>query len=258
MENQRSFSRKFRRPRANLSPYIINNLYIRNPFMVLWWSAAFPGCGHFMLCKFFQGSMLFIWEILVNTKAHINEALLLSFTGQFAKAREVLDERWLLLYVAVYLFALWDAYRLTIVINEYAYLAEREKSPIVPVNLSALEIGFLQRLSPWVAVFWSLFTPGLGQLYANILPSGFFVLIWNVVTAYNSHLLQAIHLTFLGDFHAARDVLDVQWVLFYPSIYGFALCDSYFRIIEYNRLFKTEQANYLRTEYQDISFQMPL
>ncbi|WP_276316264.1 hypothetical protein [Paenibacillus artemisiicola] len=41
----------------------------------------------------------------------------------------------------------------------------------------------------------------------------------------------------------------MEWALFFPSIFGFAVCDCYHRIIEMNELFKLEQARFLEEHY---------
>lgn len=42
--------------------------------------------------------------------AHLNLAILYSFTGRFELAKEVLDIWWLLAYVVFYCYGLWDSY----------------------------------------------------------------------------------------------------------------------------------------------------
>jgi hypothetical protein len=49
-----------RHPKAIISAFINNFIYIRNPYIIMWWSAALPGFGHIMLCRYFIGSKLII------------------------------------------------------------------------------------------------------------------------------------------------------------------------------------------------------
>ena len=43
-------------------------------------------------------------------------------------AKEILEPRWLLLYLPVYLFAIWDSYRTSVDMNKVFILAERENA----------------------------------------------------------------------------------------------------------------------------------
>jgi len=69
-------------------------IHLRNPYIIAWWSAAFPGFGHLLLSKYHRGYLLFIWEIVVNLNANINIAMIYSFQGNIAMAKEVLDTRY--------------------------------------------------------------------------------------------------------------------------------------------------------------------
>lgn len=103
---------------------------------------------------------------------------------------------------------------------------------------------------------WSLFIPGLGQLYIHRIVTAFFVIIWTVVFFYFSHALEAIVFLFLGDIQQSTAVLNVQWFLFLPSTYGFSIYDSYVNTIENNKLFEKEQRKFLQENYQHQSFRI--
>ncbi|MBC7765276.1 MAG: hypothetical protein H7Y41_02240 [Hyphomonadaceae bacterium] len=62
----------------------------------------------------------------------------------------------------------------------------------------------------------------------------------------------------MGNFSQAILVADPEWLLFLPSLYGFVLFDCYANTVEYNKLFEFEQARFLRDNYQDESFEMPI
>lgn len=51
-----------------------------------------------------------IWEFFVNVKAHINEAIFYSMIGEFEMAKAVIDTRWFLIYITVYIFTMRDSY----------------------------------------------------------------------------------------------------------------------------------------------------
>jgi len=250
-------SPKQRRPKAAASSLATNFLHLRNPYVVAWMSASFPGFGHVSLGNYVIGFVLFGWEMLVNTQANLNTGIIYSFTGRYEMAKEIVNNRWLLFYAPVWVFAIWSSYRLTVDLNKVSILADRNHSPIDAAFMSFFEINILDKRSPWVAVLWTMFSPGLGHLYCHRIPTGFFLLIWWIAMAYFSHLLQAAQYTLLGLFDQATAVLDLEWVLYLPSLMGFAVYDVYVNTVEYNRLFDREQADYLTREYQASDFNMP-
>ncbi|QHW29735.1 hypothetical protein GZH47_02025 [Paenibacillus rhizovicinus] len=250
--------RQARRPRLAMSAMNTNNLTVQNPYMPMWWSAAMPGAGHIMVGKIIKGFSLFLWEFVINTQSHLNESICYSMLGRFQEAKDCLDLRWFFMYVTVFIFACWDSYRLTLEVNQLAVLSYREHAPLSAVKLSSIEINYLIKTNPWLGVVWSLFAPGLGHLIARNLFQGLYFLICFIVVVYESRLLESIYFTSIGHFGEATRVLDMEWALFFPSIYGFAVCDVYFRIIEANQLFKLEQTRFLEGHYMDKAFKMPV
>lgn len=245
-----------RRYSAHVSVLGTTQLHLRNPYIVGWWSAAFPGFGHLLLSKYLRGFVLFVWEVAVNVLANVNLAMVYSFQGEIDMAKEVLDTRWLLIYIPVYLFGIWDSYRTTVDMNKIYLLAEREEHRFNSFSLGALEINYLDKRNPVMALIWSLFVPGLGQLYIHRIITAFFVIVWVVVFSYYSHSLEALSLLFLGQVHEASSVLKSEWLLFFPSIYGFALFDSYTNTVENNKLYEKEQRKYFQENYQARTFQI--
>lgn len=246
--------RNKRRPIGIVSPVTTNYLHLRNPWITALWSAMFPGFGYIIMGSYIKGFLLISWEFLINTQAHINTAIMYSFLGQFDLAREVLDVRWTLLYLAVWVFAVWGSYSLTVDLNKLAILGTREKSTMIPVAIGPFDINFLDKRQPWVSVGLSLLSPGLGHLYTHRIPTSFFLLSLTIGTVFFSHSLEAIQYTALGAFSQAGEVLDIGWFLFIPSLYGFAVYDSYVNTVEYNKLFEQEQARFLRDNYQNPRF----
>lgn len=160
-----------RRYKAHVSIVGTTQLHLRNPYIIAWWSAAFPGFGHLLLSKYLRGYTLFLWVILVNNMSHLNYAIMYSFTGNINMVVEILELKWLLLYLPVYIFAIWDSYRTTVDMNKVFMLAERENANFNSYVLGALEINYLDKRRPMMAVIWSLLTPGLGS-GTIIYPSG--------------------------------------------------------------------------------------
>jgi hypothetical protein len=245
-----------RRYKAHVSVVGTAQIHLRNPYIVGWWSAAFPGSGHMLLSKYLRGYALFIWEVVVNLQAHVNLAMIYSFQGNIGMAKDVLDTRWLLMYIPVYFFGIWDSYRTTVDMNKVSLLTELEDHRFNTFSLGAVEINYLDKRNPVLAVIWSLFVPGLGQLYIDRILTSFFVIIWLAIFCYCSHVLEAVSLLFLGKVQAATSVLISKWFLFIPSFYGFATFDSYMNIVENNKLYEMEQRGHLKDNYQAIGFQI--
>lgn len=247
-----------RRSKAYLSSFSINHMHKKNPLVVAWWSAAFPGFGQFLNGHYIKGLFLILWEVALNVGAKINVSIMYSFTGNFEIAKDVLNTRLALLYVAVYIFCIWDSYRGAVDLNKLSLLADREKQFILPLRLNSVEINYLDRRNPWAALAWSILFPGLGQAYTQRLIGCFPMMFWWVLLAYFSHLLEAVHYTFIGAFSQATAVLNPQWLLFMPSFYGFAAYEAYVSTVEYNKLFDIEQRKFLRDNYQQTTFEMPV
>lgn len=245
-----------RRYRAHVSILGTTQIHLRNPTIIAWWSAAFPGFGHLLLSKYIRGFVLFIWEVLINIQANVNLAMIYSFQGDIDGAKAILDTRWLLIYIPVYIFAIWDSYRTTVDLNKVFVLAEREEHRFNSFSIGAMEINYLDKRNPIMAVIWSLFIPGLGQLYIHRIVTAFFVIIWTVVFFYYSHGLEAISLLFLGEIQKSTAVLNSEWLLFFPSLYGFSVFDSYINTVENNKLYDKEQRAFFRENYQSSSFRV--
>ncbi|MEQ6378693.1 hypothetical protein RZN22_11675 [Bacillaceae bacterium S4-13-58] len=245
-----------RRYRAHVSILGTTQIHLRNPYIIAWWSAAFPGFGHLLLSKYLRGFVLFVWEVVVNLQANVNLAMIYSFQGEIQAAKDILDTRWLLIYIPVYIFGIWDSYRTTVDMNKVFVLAEREEHRFNSFSIGALEINYLDKRNPFMSIIWSLFVPGLGQLYIHRIVTAFFVIIWTVVFFYFSHGLEAISLLFLGKIEEANSILNPEWTLFFPSLYGFAVFDSYINTVENNKLYDKEQRTFLQDNYQSSSFEV--
>ncbi len=245
-----------RQYRAYVSVWGTTKMHLRNPVVVALWSAIFPGMGHILLNKYFTGFILFIWEFFINDLSNLNEGIFYTFTGQFEAAKSVLDTSWLLFYCPMYIFAIWDSYRTAVNINSVFVLTAKEDTSINAFAMNPLGINFLNKTAPWQSALWSCFTPGAGQLVNHQIIIGFFLFGWWVVVVYLSNLLPAIHYTMQGMFENSKYTLNIQWVLNIPSILCFCIYDAYVNAVENNKLFKWEQAKFLKKEYQnlDLSF----
>lgn len=245
-----------RRYTAYVSVLGTTQIHLRSPSIVAWWSAAFPGFGHLLLGKYILGFFLFIWEVVVNVNANINLAIIYSFQGNIDMVINVLDTRWLLVYLPVYFFGIWHSHQTTADMNKVFILAEREEHRFNIFNIGALEINYLDKRNPAMAVIWSLFVPGLGHLYIHRIVIAFILIISGALFFYLSHLPQAILLLWLGEAGQATTVLEPEWLLMLPSIFGFSVYDAYVNAVENNKLFEKEQRQFLKDNYQNPNFQI--
>lgn len=257
MKNSDSQNYAPRRTRALVSIWGTTQMHSRNPYVIALWSAVFPGLGHLLLAKYIRGFLLFAWEIFINLESRLNESIFYSFTFNFDMAKQVLDTRWLILYIPTYLFAIWDSYRTAVDLNNQFVLAEREDAEVKPFVIHPLGINYLDKSPPWVAFVWSMISPGAGQLLIHRFIVAFFILFWWILVIYLSKALPTIHYTMLGQFDNAKAVADHQWLLNIPSLYFFAVYDAYVNTAESNKLFDWEQSRFLKKEYQCRLFPMP-
>ncbi|MEH7111459.1 hypothetical protein V7124_03645 [Neobacillus niacini] len=247
----------YRRKRAHLSQFTTSILQARNPWVIAFFSFSYPGFGHLLLHRYIAGFILVLWEMFINQTANVNLGIFYSLTGDFSKAKDVLDERWLILYVGIYMFGVWDSFRTTIDLNKQYILANREDAPIQPNAMGAWDLNFLDKRKPWVAMLWSVLFPGLGHLYIHKVVVGFFMFAYTAAIMYFGDIPQAIHLTMIGDFDVAKEIINMQWAMYMPSIFFFIQYDAYTSTIYYNNLFEKEMAKYLREHYQKKEFKFP-
>ncbi|WP_078554070.1 hypothetical protein [Bacillus alkalicellulosilyticus] len=234
-----------------------NKLQFCNPYIVMMWSVMLPGFGHYYLGHIWIGFVMMSSEVLLNNAAFINTAIYYSFHGQIDEARAVLVENWYLGYVGFYIFAIWDSYRLAVQGNKQFLLAYKEDAPIRSFYISPMAINYLDKRKPWLAYIWSWLIPGLGHVYLHNLTSALFAFVWVAIIAFNSNFGASIHFSILGNFEQAKEVLNIQWFLFLPSVYAFASYHAYAEASDLNQLFEIEQSRYLKSNYQSSRFKMP-
>ncbi|KPV45595.1 hypothetical protein [Alicyclobacillus ferrooxydans] len=247
----------YSRNSAVVGMFSMNQLHYSNPWVIMAWSFFFPGFGQIMLGQYILGWILFLWELFINVHAGFNTAIVLSLTGHFKEAVNVLSAGgtyWILLYGAVFCFSLFTSYQLAVEANLLTFAAIEENVPVGIFAINSLHFNFVSKRRPWIGACWSLLMPGLGQVYNGRIPSSIFILAWWVVIINFSHFLPALFYTYTGHFVKAVSVLNVEWFLFMPSIYGFAFYNSYLSTVEQNSLFDRQQANYLKAKYQPLSF----
>ncbi len=243
---------------AFVSPYSTNLIHMSNPWITAWWSAAFPGLGHLMLCKYVTAFFLVSWEVFINQLTGLNQSILYTMIGDFEAAKSALNIRWFSLYIPVYIFAIWDSYDKSLKLNKLYMLSNKQGFEIISQSMSVLELNKLQKRNPSHAIIWSFLAPGFSYIYLNRIPSGFIVTFWFVIFTYMSNVLSAVFYTMVGDFSSATTSIDFQWFLYIPSFYLFTIYNSYVDTLESNKLYEKEQSQYLKKEYKSAEFKMPV
>ena len=89
--------------------------------------------------------------------------------------------------------------------------------------VSTLGTTQLQIRSPIVIACWSMAFPGLGHILLSKHLRGYLLFLWEVLVNFKGNINLAILYSFTGQFQLAKDVLDINWVLFYIPTYIFAV-----------------------------------
>lgn len=80
---------------------------------------------------------------------------------------------------------------------------------------------------PVLAALWSAAIPGFGQMYNRQFAKGVLFIFMEFLINNYSHLNMAILYSWLFQIEKAQQVIDYQWLLFYPCFYIFAIYDAY-------------------------------
>lgn len=238
------------RPRytkVHISPWGINWLHKRNPWVALACSVALPGLGHFYCGAYFRAFTLMSWEIVVNQLGRVNHAIFLTVLGHADKAQQVMNYRWALIYPVFYMLGMWDSYRLAVDLNKMVEIEERQ--PVREFKVMALttfEITFLSKKNPWVSVFLSVFLGGAGHFYNFKLVKALMLMGWHLGVWLNAGINRALLATLQGDWQQVHHVIDYQWLLFWPSMHLFNIWNAYSDTVELNKLYEEEHEHFLR------------
>ena len=88
--------------------------------------------------------------------------------------------------------------------------------------------------SPVAALLWSVTMVGFGQFYNGQYIFGFMLLVSEFAVNILSNLNLSIHHSFHGDLITAHDIVNYQWGLFYPALYGFSIWQAYNKALVMN------------------------
>ncbi len=77
------------------------------------------------------------------------------------------------------------------------------------------------------AIFWSIAFPGFGQFLNGHIVKGVLFILLEIIINVQSKFNLAIMASFQGNISYAFDVINYQWLMFYPCLYFFAMYDAY-------------------------------
>lgn len=77
------------------------------------------------------------------------------------------------------------------------------------------------------ALLWSVALPGFGQFINKKHFKGFIFIVLEFLVNVMSNFNYAIMQSFLGNIHRAIEVINFQWLMFYPCLYMYSLWDAY-------------------------------
>ncbi|WP_370294409.1 hypothetical protein [Rossellomorea marisflavi] len=115
------------------------------------WSIALPGFPQLLVGLWFKGALLVLLEIFINVMSDFNLAIMYSFLGETEKAAGVIDYQWLMFYPCLYMFAMWDAYKIA--------SNQKEELSYLPFVFSAYFVTVGLMVSPKVHLFGAFIGP---------------------------------------------------------------------------------------------------
>lgn len=245
-----------RRPISNIGFFGITYLKQQNPYIVAWWSAVFPGFGHYLLNQYLRAMLLTLCEKSMNFLAHINEAMVYTFCGQFEMAKSVLEPRWAFAYLTVYLIAIGDSFRSALFQNKLYHLAMLENQKMDCLKFIPTGVQYLEKKDPYIGAVYSFFFPGLGQLYNHRFMLAIYAMVWWLIYISMSRMHESLFNLLLGNLEVSISMLHRHWLLFMPSVMGGSIYYSYRTTVDQNQLFRIEQRQYFSNRYQDASFRI--
>lgn len=77
------------------------------------------------------------------------------------------------------------------------------------------------------ALLWSIALPGFAQLLNKKIVKGLVFIFLEFLINVNSHFNLGIRASFLGEIEQAIQIIDFQWLMFYPCVYMFAMGDAF-------------------------------
>lgn len=95
----------------------------------------------------------------------------------------------------------------------------------------------MKTISKLEAVLWNIAFPGFSQLLTGNYIKGILFVALEFIMNMKSHFNRAIMFSFLGEIERAEDVVNYQWLMFYPCVYMFSMWDAYRNAMPANEKF---------------------
>lgn len=245
--------------KMSLSPWGLNFLHRRNPWAAAWWSVALPGLGHLYCGSYVKGLVLMSWEIAINLQGNLNLSIYHTLLGDTEMAKQVLNMRWTILYPPIYLLSVYDAYRVAVETNKLYDLERLQRSRYFEFHtMTFLGQNMLLRRNPWVAAFWALTLGGAGHFHNMQLLKGLVLMMWHMAIWIESGMSQAVALTLLGRTAEIGQVINYEWLLFWPSIHMFNVWNAWVDCVDQNNLYDEAELHWMRAQVQTTEQKPPL
>ncbi|WP_236614617.1 hypothetical protein [Sporomusa ovata] len=106
----------------------------------------------------------------------------------------------------------------------------RPKGSVTPVT-----VNFIHLRTPWVIAWWSASYLGYAYMSLGSYIKGFILIFLEAFINVNSKLNLGIFYSVTGRFEMAKQVVDLNWLLFYVPIYIFSIWGGYRLAVDYNK-----------------------
>lgn len=149
------------------------------------WSIALPGFSQLLAKQLWKGTLFVVLEFLINVFSNFNAGIMYSFLGEMDKAVEVMDFQWLMFYPCLYMFAMWDAYKIA--------MPENEELSFLPFVFSAYFVTVGLMYSTKVKLFGIFFGPVFLPMM-SVVPGLIvgFIIRWIILTVRRGRIKRVI------------------------------------------------------------------
>lgn len=117
--------------------------------------------------------------------------------------------------------------------NKQKIFIRNQRRPKGVVNPAS--INFIHLRSPWVISWWGATYLGFAHLSMGSYVKGFILIFLEAFINVNSKLNLGILYSFTGRFELAKQVVDINWLLFYVPIYLFSIWGGHQLAVDINK-----------------------
>lgn len=142
------------------------------------------GFGQLYNGQYFFGTLLFLFELIVNHFSSLNMAILHSFHGDMKSAHDIFDFQWGMFYPSGYIFGMWQAYNKAIVIN----YQQDGKDPPKETYLTGFFFGYVVGMN--LGVYWHPHSLENHQFLFPLSSPIFNGLILGFITGFIGHFIE--------------------------------------------------------------------